>query len=52
MLVCRSTPSEQVMEPVGASHPMFAEVAHLERVDVVDLPRGHWPMGSPRAILP
>jgi len=25
---------------------MFAPIAELERVDVVDLPTGHWPMWS------
>jgi hypothetical protein len=25
---------------------MFAEVANLEHVDIVDLPTGHWPMWS------
>ncbi|MFB8761160.1 hypothetical protein [Nocardiopsis alba] len=25
---------------------MFAEVANLETLDVVDLPTGHWPMWS------
>lgn len=34
------------MELAKAGHPMFAEVASLERVDVVDLPTGHWPMWS------
>lgn len=45
-LVCCSISGEQVMELVEAGHPMFAEVAKLERVDVVDLPTGHWPMWS------
>lgn len=45
-LVCCSIPGEQVMELADAGHPMFAEVAHLARVDVVDLPTGHWPMWS------
>ena len=45
-LVCCSISGEQVMELVKAGHPMFAEVANLERVDVVDLSTGHWPMWS------
>lgn len=45
-LVCCSISGEQVMELVKAGHPMFVEVANLERVDVVDLPTGHWPMWS------
>lgn len=45
-LVCCSISSEQVMELVRAGHPMFAEVANLERLDVIDLPTGHWPMWS------
>lgn len=45
-LVCCSISGEQVRELVQAGHPMFAEVANLEHVDVVDLPTGHWPMWS------
>lgn len=45
-LVCCSISGEQVMELVKAGHPMFSEVANLQRVDVVDLPTGHWPMWS------
>lgn len=30
---------------------MFAEVARLEDVDMVDLPTGHWPMWSRPADL-
>ena len=45
-LVCCSISSKQVMELVEAGHPMFAEVANLERLDSIDLPTGHWPMWS------
>ncbi|WP_066657515.1 hypothetical protein [Curtobacterium sp. MR_MD2014] len=45
-LVCCSFPSAQVLELARAGHPMFAPIAKLERVDVVDLPTGHWPMWS------
>lgn len=45
-LVCCSIPSAQVLELARAGHPMFAEVAHLEHLDVIDLPTGHWPMWS------
>lgn len=45
-LVCCSISGEQVMQLVKAGHPMFAEVANLECVDVIDLPTGHWPMWS------
>ena len=45
-LMCCSISSEQVMELVRAGHPMFAEVANLEHLDVIDLPTGHWPMWS------
>lgn len=45
-LVCCSISSKQVMELVQAGHPMFAEVANLERLDSIDLPTGHWPMWS------
>jgi pimeloyl-ACP methyl ester carboxylesterase len=45
-LVCCSMPSAQVMELAGAGHPMFAEVARVQHLDLVDLPTGHWPMWS------
>lgn len=45
-LVCCSISGEQVMELATSGHPTFAEIANLERVDVVDLPTGHWPMWS------
>lgn len=45
-LVCCSIPGAQVLELARAGHPMFAEVAHLRHLDVVDLPTGHWPMWS------
>jgi pimeloyl-ACP methyl ester carboxylesterase len=45
-LVCCSIPSAQVLELARAGHAMFAEVANLEHLDVIDLPTGHWPMWS------
>lgn len=45
-LVCCSIPSAQLMELAVAGHPMFAEVARLAHVDLIDLPTGHWPMWS------
>lgn len=45
-LVCCSISGEQVIALAQAGHPMFAEVANLEHVDIVDLPTGHWPMWS------
>lgn len=45
-LVCCSIPGEQVLELARGGHPMFTEVANLERLDVIDLPTGHWPMWS------
>lgn len=45
-LVCCSLSGEQVLELARGGHPMFAEVATLEHLDVVDLPTGHWPMWS------
>ncbi len=45
-LVCCSIPSSQVRELADAGHPMFAEVANLQHLDLVDLPTGHWPMWS------
>jgi pimeloyl-ACP methyl ester carboxylesterase len=45
-LVCCSIPSAQVLEMARAGHAMFAEVANIEHLDVIDLPTGHWPMWS------
>jgi len=45
-LVCCSIPGAQVLELAHAGHPMFAEVANIEHLEVVDLPTGHWPMWS------
>jgi pimeloyl-ACP methyl ester carboxylesterase len=45
-LICCSLPSAQMLELARAGHPMFAEVAKLEHLDVLDLPTGHWPMWS------
>lgn len=45
-LVCCSISGEQVTGLVQAGHPMFAEVANFEHVDIIDLPTGHWPMWS------
>ena len=45
-MVCCSISSTQVLEMARGGHPMFAEVANLETLDVVDLPTGHWPMWS------
>jgi len=50
-MVCCSISSEQVRELAHAGHPMFAEVAHLDDLDLVDLPTGHWPMWSRPADL-
>lgn len=50
-LVCCSISGAQVMELAAAGHPMFAEVATLQQVDVIDLPTGHWPMWSRPAEL-
>jgi pimeloyl-ACP methyl ester carboxylesterase len=45
-VVCCSLPSAQLMELANAGHPMFAEVAKLEHLHLIDLPTGHWPMWS------
>ncbi|WP_309129892.1 alpha/beta fold hydrolase [Microbacterium sp.] len=50
-LVCCSIPSALVREMAREGHPMFAEVANLETLDVTDLPTGHWPMWSRPADL-
>ena len=46
ILVCCSIPSAQLRKLAREGHPMFAEVAQLEHLEVVDLPTGHWPMWS------
>jgi pimeloyl-ACP methyl ester carboxylesterase len=50
-LVCCSIPGAQLMELAGAGHPVFAEVAGLHDLALVDLPTGHWPMWSRPAEL-
>ena len=45
-LVCCSIPGTRVLELAQVGDPMFAEVARLEHVEVIDLPTGHWPMWS------
>jgi pimeloyl-ACP methyl ester carboxylesterase len=45
-LVCCSISGTQVREMARGGHPMFADVAKLETLDIVDLPTGHWPMWS------
>jgi pimeloyl-ACP methyl ester carboxylesterase len=45
-LVCCSIPSAQVLELAREGHAMFAEVATIEHLDVIDIPTGHWPMWS------
>jgi pimeloyl-ACP methyl ester carboxylesterase len=45
-LVCCSLPSAQVLELARTGHAMFAEVAALEHLEIIDLPTGHWPMWS------
>lgn len=45
-LVCCSIGSAQVLELARTGHAMFAEVADLEHLDLIDLPTGHWPMWS------
>jgi hypothetical protein len=42
----RGRPSAPVLDMARGGHPLFAEVAKLENLDVVDLPTGHWPMWS------
>ena len=45
-IVCCSLPSTQMMELASSGNPMFAEVARLGNLDLIDLPTGHWPMWS------
>lgn len=50
-IVCCSLPSTQMMELASSGNPMFAEVARLGNLDLIDLPTGHWPMWSRPADL-
>jgi pimeloyl-ACP methyl ester carboxylesterase len=50
-LVCCSMPSTQVLHLAREGHPVFADVANLDTLEVVDLPTGHWPMWSRAADL-
>lgn len=45
-VVCCSISSDQVRDMLSAGHPMFAELAEVHPLDLVDLPTGHWPMWS------
>ncbi|MGB6245444.1 MULTISPECIES: alpha/beta hydrolase [Gordonia] len=45
-LVCTSISSAQIRELADGGHPLFAEVANLSDVELIDLPTGHWPMWS------
>lgn len=45
-LICCSIPGEDLMKLAAAGDPMFAEVANLKHLNIVDLPTGHWPMWS------
>lgn len=45
-VVCCSLPSAQLMDLANVGHPMFAEVARLAHLQLLDLPTGHWPMWS------
>lgn len=45
-IVCCSLPGAQMMALAEGGHPMFAEVARLSDLELVDLPTGHWPMWS------
>ncbi|MBT2586756.1 alpha/beta fold hydrolase [Arthrobacter sp. ISL-95] len=45
-LVCCSISGAQVLELAHTGHAMFAEVANIEQLEVIDLPTGHWPMWS------
>lgn len=45
-LVCCSIPGAAVQELAASGAPMFAAIAELADLTVVDLPTGHWPMFS------
>ena len=45
-IIATSLPSEVMMGLAQQGNPMFAEVARLTDLELVDLPTGHWPMWS------
>jgi pimeloyl-ACP methyl ester carboxylesterase len=45
-IIACSIESPAMLELARAGQPLFAEVARLGRLDVLDLPTGHWPMWS------
>jgi pimeloyl-ACP methyl ester carboxylesterase len=45
-IIACSIESSAMLELARSGQPMFAEVARLGRLDVIDLPTGHWPMWS------
>lgn len=42
-IVCCEMPSEALRGWIAEGHPFVAEAAAMRRVDLVDLPTGHWP---------
>lgn len=45
-VIACSIPADALRELAGEGHPMFAEVAELADLSLLDLPTGHWPMFS------
>ena len=45
-IIACSIPSATILQLARSGQPMFAEVTHLTKLDLVDLPTGHWPMWS------
>jgi len=45
-VIACSIPADALRELAAEGHPMFAEVAELTDLTLLDLPTGHWPMLS------
>lgn len=50
-IIASSYPSELMMRLAREGNPMMAETATLRKLELVDLPTGHWPMWSRPADL-
>jgi pimeloyl-ACP methyl ester carboxylesterase len=50
-VIACSYPTEMLREWMKTGHPYMAELAHVKRVEFVDLPTGHWPQFTKPAEL-
>lgn len=42
-VIATSIPSDSIAEMIGAGAPFVGELAEADRLEIVDLPTGHWP---------